>query len=141
MSIDIPQPYLVGAFGIILGAIVTSVVTRRRANRQVVDAAMELSGDGVRRSLEMSQAIVGVNSTLLKANEAFKAAVSGLEEQIKILSRQFEDYKRDASIERDSLAAKVEHLEEIIAFSDTVRDIKSRRVAAANENKPLVKGV
>ena len=133
-DLEIPLPFWVAGFSVILGATVTAVVSQRRANKAIIAEATEIKGEGPPPSLADSRAIVGANRTLQRANESLQICNRGLEAELVQMRDQF---TRDITKAKSDLAAavaRIRKLEGIISDLTTVRDIKRRRVARANRD-------
>ena len=94
-DLEIPLPFWVAAFSMMLGAIVTAAVSKYRADKALIAEATEIKGEGEPPTLDEAKGIVGANRTLQRANESLQICNRGLEQELTILKNQFAGTKRD----------------------------------------------
>jgi predicted nucleic acid-binding Zn-ribbon protein len=117
--IDNPQPFLVVAFAALLGATVAAFTRKISKDQETVAKAAE---------------IVGTNATLQRAVKALQDCNNGLEDELAQLKERFAEAQVKAASDLAAALLRVDELERIVGDMTTVRDIKQRRVARANED-------
>ena len=122
-DLEIPLPFWVAAFSVILGAIVTAAVSKYRADKAIIAEATEIKGEGEPPTLDEAKGIVGANRTLQRANESLQICNRGLEQELTILKNQFAGTKRD-------LATAVKRIDELETAIRTLRTVGARRISA-----------
>jgi len=140
MILDVPQPYWVVIFSAMIGAAVTATVQHIRSDRQAVSDAQQIAGpESKAPSVAVAKGIVGTNKALQAAVESLQVCNGALQQELDLLKAQFATAQAEAKLNLDAALARIKKLEGLLDDALTVRDIKRRRVALANEDRASVR--
>jgi hypothetical protein len=132
--IDVPQPYLIAAFGVLFGAFVSTTVSKVRSDRAakqtIVERAAEIVGTGAPVTAKDALKVVNTNATLQRAVEALQTCNDGLEAELKIVKAELDGTKIDLV----AALRRITDLESAIREMTRVRDHKSERIGDANRD-------
>jgi predicted RNase H-like nuclease (RuvC/YqgF family) len=132
--LDIPQSLWVGAFLVLFGAAVTGIVTKvrsdRAADRETLAQAEEIAG-GQPMTVKEARKVVSTNTTLQRTVDALQTCNDSLERELKLVNDSLADYKNQLQL----ALGRIDELEAAIRVMKSIRAVKSRRIAEANQDQ------
>ena len=130
--IDIPQPFWIAAFGVLLGATVSAIVRKRQDDQAAKIKARAIVGPGAPMSNADARKVVNTNETLQRTVNVLQDCNDAFTRQVTLLEQELQSTKADLA----AALGRIGDLEQAIRTMTTVRVNKSRRIAAANADDP-----